>query len=136
MSGSNEPQVPQVPDTEGTSIDVWMSALAASSSPPPRIVSTAVVLRRARLEARLAVQRTQTRRALRPALMAEAVGAIGAATIGVHLCTSSGDPGLPGLGDLGLASIPGLGSSSAVIALLVTLLLVLWFVGDEPATAG
>ena len=47
-------------------------------------------------------------------------------------------PGGQGLfGDTGdIAIFAGLSSSAAVVAILVTLLLLLWFAGDEPSLAG
>jgi len=139
MSGSNTPKAPQAPvvdDLEGGSVDGWMSALAASPAPRPRYLPTALVLRRARLEAHLAAQRAQTRRALRPAFVAEAVGILSTAAFGVYLCGLSGEPSLffKGLGDI--AIFAGFSSSSAVITLLVMLLFLFWFVGDEPMPAG
>jgi len=138
MSVSNEPQVPQVADLDElgeSSIDGWMSALAASPAPSPRHLPTAIVLRRARLEALLASQRAQTRRALRPALFAEAVGVLSTAVVGVYLCSPPGEPAIfEGLGDM--AILAGFSSSGTVITLLVMLLLLFWFVGDEPALAS
>ena len=138
MSDSNAPQQPVVANLVDTSVDTWMSALATSPAPRPRLLSTATLLRRARLEARLKVQRSQTQRALRPAFIAEAVGVLSTASFGVYLSASlsSSDAlrGLAGLNDaVGAVSLIGLGSTGTVISLLLTLLFILWFIGDEAA---
>ncbi len=138
MSAPNDPQRPENSLAQDTRVDAWMDALATSPAPPPRQLSTAALLRRARLESRLQGQRAQTRRALRPAFIAEAVGVLATASLGVYLSASlRPSHGLRGWGEfLDTASLVGLGSTGAVITLLVTLLGVLWVVGDEAATTG
>ncbi len=138
MSDPTEPQRPETSLAPVTSIDAWMDALATSPSPRPRQLSTASLLRRVRLEARLQTQRVQTRRALRPAFIAEAVGMFTTASVGVYIITTvSPSHALGGWGEwLDTAGLVGFSSTGAVITLLVTLLGVLWLVGDEAATTG
>ncbi|MCA9660139.1 MAG: hypothetical protein KC486_17475 [Myxococcales bacterium] len=102
-------------------VDRWMRALAASPSPSPKLPTTPALVRRARLERRLACERNDARRALGPAILGEAFGLAAVGALGVYLCGAAG---------FGVSGLGGVGGAMTFLGVIV---LVLWVLVDEPA---
>jgi hypothetical protein len=109
-------------EQQDPAVERWMRALAASPSPPSKLPTTPALVRRARLERRLACERRDARRALGPVLLGEAFGLAAVGALGVYLCGAAASFGVAGLSGVG-----------GVMTFLGVIVLVLWVLVDEPA---